>query len=489
MSMWTSSRMYTFVRPACPAPPGRSGRACRRRRCWRRRRAPGASRPCRPSSMATQVSHTPHGSPSTGLLAVEDLGQDAGGRGLARATGAAEQVGVADAVLAHGVAQGPVTWSWPRTSPKRCGPVAAVERLVGHAADLADRTRRCSRADGPTELSARSQGDGQAICGTRGSAESCCLPALTRFTGCDCTGPDRHLRSRRERVCIRVRSLGGVRERPNRHAWKACVGQPTVGSNPTPSARGPTGRSAGNASSGRTAPAPPGSARSGRVGENHPALISMIRQSRGASSCLGYRGHVPMSEPLDHDALMAAGARRGPAAAAGEVPVGAVVVVDGRVVARAHNRRESTHDPIGARRTAGAAAACGAAGRGDCPVRRSWSRSSPAPCAPAPCRRPGSTGWCSGPPIPRRARSVRSTTSASIPACPTSSTSSPAVEADRCGALLESFFAGRREPGAPMTSPTEGLSTDHSAAGRSNVNVEPSPSVLSRVRWPACSWA
>ena len=28
-----------------------------------------------------------------------------------------------------------------------------------------------------------------------------------------------------------------MRERPNRHAWKACVGQPTVGSNPTPSAQ------------------------------------------------------------------------------------------------------------------------------------------------------------------------------------------------------------------------------------------------------------
>ena len=31
--------------------------------------------------------------------------------------------------------------------------------------------------------------------------------------------------------------LGGVRERPNRHAWKACVGKPTVGSNPTSSAQ------------------------------------------------------------------------------------------------------------------------------------------------------------------------------------------------------------------------------------------------------------
>jgi hypothetical protein len=30
--------------------------------------------------------------------------------------------------------------------------------------------------------------------------------------------------------------LGEMRERPNRHAWKACVGQPTMGSNPILSA-------------------------------------------------------------------------------------------------------------------------------------------------------------------------------------------------------------------------------------------------------------
>ena len=33
------------------------------------------------------------------------------------------------------------------------------------------------------------------------------------------------------------------------------------------------------------------------------------------------------------------------AAAEGEVPIGAVVVCDGEVVARAHNRRENDHDP------------------------------------------------------------------------------------------------------------------------------------------------
>jgi tRNA(adenine34) deaminase len=35
------------------------------------------------------------------------------------------------------------------------------------------------------------------------------------------------------------------------------------------------------------------------------------------------------------------------AATEGEVPIGAVGVVDGRVVGRAHNVRERTHDPLG----------------------------------------------------------------------------------------------------------------------------------------------
>jgi hypothetical protein len=36
---------------------------------------------------------------------------------------------------------------------------------------------------------------------------------------------------------IRSSASGGMRERTNRHAWRACVGQLTVGSNPTPSAK------------------------------------------------------------------------------------------------------------------------------------------------------------------------------------------------------------------------------------------------------------
>ncbi len=54
----------------------------------------------------------------------------------------------------------------------------------------------------------------------------------------------------------------------------------------------------------------------------------------------------PLAAPLSDDELMVLAleeARR--AAAIGEVPVGAVVASNGRVIARAHNRRETTADP------------------------------------------------------------------------------------------------------------------------------------------------
>jgi tRNA(Arg) A34 adenosine deaminase TadA len=47
----------------------------------------------------------------------------------------------------------------------------------------------------------------------------------------------------------------------------------------------------------------------------------------------------------DHEAMGLALAQARAAAAIGEVPVGAVVVVDGEVVASAHNRREADADP------------------------------------------------------------------------------------------------------------------------------------------------
>ena len=84
-----------------------------------------------------------------------------------------------------------------------------------------------------------------------------------------------------------VCNLGGVRERPNRHAWKACEAQVSVGSNPTPSA------------------------------------MKIVVE-------------LAMLEAL-HQAKVAA--------ERGDVPVGAVVLHKGKVIASRHNERELTNDP------------------------------------------------------------------------------------------------------------------------------------------------
>ena len=80
---------------------------------------------------------------------------------------------------------------------------------------------------------------------------------------------------------------GGVRERPNRHAWKACEAQVSVGSNPT-------------------------------------------------SSAMSVSHEQAMQVALEQARL---------AAIQGEVPVGAVVVHNGVIIAARHNEREATNDP------------------------------------------------------------------------------------------------------------------------------------------------
>ena len=81
--------------------------------------------------------------------------------------------------------------------------------------------------------------------------------------------------------------LGGVRERPNRHAWKACEAQVSVGSNPTSSAMGIS---------------------------DEQAMQVALQQAQLASN-------------------------------SGDVPVGAVVVHGGQIIAARHNEREATGDP------------------------------------------------------------------------------------------------------------------------------------------------
>ena len=79
-----------------------------------------------------------------------------------------------------------------------------------------------------------------------GSAESCCLPALTRFTGSDRTGPDRHTPERvhgndtlSARIPAPVGSWRDARADDSARLERVCGFTVTVGSNPTPSADRP----------------------------------------------------------------------------------------------------------------------------------------------------------------------------------------------------------------------------------------------------------
>ena len=150
--------------------------------------------------------------------------------------------------------------------------------------------------------------------------------------------------------------------------------------------------------------------------------------------------------PADSDAVhMAIALDEARAAEAeGEVPVGAVVVIDGQVVARDHNRRESTNDPSAHAELLALRAACEAAG--------SW-------------RLPGATvvvtlepctmcaGALSAARVERvvfgaadpKAGAVGSLYNVGVdPRLPHTFAVEAGVDAEACGSILESFFASRR---------------------------------------------
>ncbi len=161
------------------------------------------------------------------VRAVEGLGEDAGRRRLAGAPGAAEQVGVADPLLAAPRCAAPAPRG-PGRAPRRTGAGGSGGRATGRprTRSLPAPGQRRNRAP------VRRSGD---LRHTAGSAESCCLPALTRFTGSGCTGPGRLIEDGfgdtiacplPVAVPAATASPGEVRERTNRHAWKACVRTP-----------------------------------------------------------------------------------------------------------------------------------------------------------------------------------------------------------------------------------------------------------------------
>ena len=125
-----------------------------------------------------------------------------------------------------------------------------------------------------------------------GSAESCCLPALTRFTGSDRTGPDRHTPERvpgNDTLGARIPAPAGsrrdARADDSARLERVCGFTVTVGSNPTPSADlPPVWLRCGVGAASQIAPSPPGC----RVGA-WPTPPSTAGIDRGGSPRCGVR--------------------------------------------------------------------------------------------------------------------------------------------------------------------------------------------------------
>ena len=143
------------------------------------------------------------------------------------------------------------------------------------------------------------------------------------------------------------------------------------------------------------------------------------------------------------------------AAVDGEVPVGAVVVVDGTVVARGRNRRESTSDPTAHAELVALRDACAAAGSWRLPGATLVVTLEPCPrCAGAMvAARVGRVVFGAADP---KAGALGSLYNLGVdPRLPHELTVVGGVLADECGLLLADFFGARR-PGSEAVRPPGG---------------------------------
>ncbi|HSP04782.1 MAG TPA: tRNA adenosine(34) deaminase TadA [Acidimicrobiales bacterium] len=132
------------------------------------------------------------------------------------------------------------------------------------------------------------------------------------------------------------------------------------------------------------------------------------------------------------------------AADAGEVPVGAVVVVGGQVVARGRNRRQGDHDPSAHAELLALRAACADAGSWRLPGAQVVVTLEPCPmCAGAlVAARVGRVVFGAADP---KAGALGSLYNLGVdPRLPHELDVRAGVRAEECGALLAGFFAERR---------------------------------------------
>jgi len=152
-----------------------------------------------------------------------------------------------------------------------------------------------------------------------------------------------------------------------------------------------------------------------------------------------------VSGPLSDDELMGLALAEARAALAlGEVPVGAVVVVDGEVVARGHNRREVDHDPSAHAELVAIRAACAAAGSWRLPDAQVVVTLEPCPmCAGAMvAARIGRLVF--GAPDPKAGACGSLYNLGADPRLPHEFEVRGGVRSEECGGLLVDFFDDRR---------------------------------------------
>jgi len=134
------------------------------------------------------------------------------------------------------------------------------------------------------------------------------------------------------------------------------------------------------------------------------------------------------------------------AEALGEVPVGAVVVVDGAVVAAAHNRREADHDPTAHAELLALRDACRAAGSWRLPGATVVATLEPCPMCAGALLGARVARVVFGAPDPKAGALGSLYNLGADPRLPHEYEVRAGVRADECGELLRSFFAARRDP-------------------------------------------
>jgi tRNA(adenine34) deaminase len=152
-----------------------------------------------------------------------------------------------------------------------------------------------------------------------------------------------------------------------------------------------------------------------------------------------------MPTPRTDDELMGVAldeARR--AGESGEVPVGAVVVVGGEVVAAAHNRRQADADPSAHAELLALRAACAAAGSWRLPDAEVVVTLEPCPMCAGALLAARVRRVVFGAPDPKAGAMGSLYNLAVDPRLPHELEVRSGVRAEECGSLLQSFFSDRR---------------------------------------------